>query len=287
MSYILEAIKKADLKRKIGNVPDIHSDHDVHLSEPTQRATWPYIVAIALFFNAGLIAWWLHSPPSPTPSHIEELAKKVQTPVIPETPSKDGPLIKVDNPILTQAPPTNIIPSTHHAADTASGLAPLLDPKLPTQKVIIAATPETLSERIGEITHSLANKTAVEKAPKSNLENQLPKQTQLDDNVTNKTTENELDDITESETIAEPDRPVFDIKKVPLLYQLPESVQKDIPEIKISFHSYRYRPGSRLVRINGRIMREGKKITKDLILEKIIPSGVVLLFKNKRFRVGL
>ncbi len=67
MSYILDAIKKADQKRKLGTVPDVQTEHEVPLDEP-RRPGWLYGLAAILIVNAVGIGWWLWSgAPAKTP----------------------------------------------------------------------------------------------------------------------------------------------------------------------------------------------------------------------------
>jgi general secretion pathway protein B len=51
MSYILDALKKADQERTAGNVPDLET---VHGHEPATRKSsrWPWILAVLFLFNA-------------------------------------------------------------------------------------------------------------------------------------------------------------------------------------------------------------------------------------------
>ena len=55
MSYILDALKKADQERAAGNVPDLET---VHLHEPTVRKhyRWLWILAALFIFNGVLVA---------------------------------------------------------------------------------------------------------------------------------------------------------------------------------------------------------------------------------------
>lgn len=55
MSYILDALKKADQERAAGNVPDLET---VHLREPTVRKhyRWLWILAALFIFNGVLVA---------------------------------------------------------------------------------------------------------------------------------------------------------------------------------------------------------------------------------------
>ncbi|MEZ5542036.1 MAG: general secretion pathway protein GspB [Pseudomonadota bacterium] len=56
MSYILEALKKADRERNLGEVPDLDA---AHWGERNHRRTgyWPWLAAALLLANAGLLAY--------------------------------------------------------------------------------------------------------------------------------------------------------------------------------------------------------------------------------------
>lgn len=67
------------------------------------------------------------------------------------------------------------------------------------------------------------------------------------------------------------------------LRQLPASVRKSLPEIRITSHLYK--KDSPLVSINGRIMSAGVNLDNGLYLEEITPDGVIMVFRNHRFFV--
>jgi len=58
MSYILEALKKAEQASEYGQVPGIDSLHDQAPQRPTRR--WPWVLVAVLLLNALFIAglWW-------------------------------------------------------------------------------------------------------------------------------------------------------------------------------------------------------------------------------------
>jgi len=58
MSYILEALKKADRERNLGDVPDLESAHWGVRKTPNS-SRWPWVVAILLLFNAALLIYML------------------------------------------------------------------------------------------------------------------------------------------------------------------------------------------------------------------------------------
>ena len=62
-------------------------------------------------------------------------------------------------------------------------------------------------------------------------------------------------------------------------------MQKELPSISIKGHIYSDNPSSRMVNINGHIMREGEEIADDLRIDEITLSGVILTYKDVRFRI--
>ncbi len=58
MSYILEALKKAEQKSEKGGIPSLLS-HPRATDRKSGRM-WFYPLIAALFLNAGMIFWWVH-----------------------------------------------------------------------------------------------------------------------------------------------------------------------------------------------------------------------------------
>ncbi|UTW12199.1 general secretion pathway protein GspB [Marinobacterium rhizophilum] len=73
---------------------------------------------------------------------------------------------------------------------------------------------------------------------------------------------------------------------LPFRRQLPVDVQRSLPELVFSVHIYSADPASRRVKIGERMMREGQRITPQLRLEEIIPKGVILSYEDYRFRMN-
>lgn len=80
MSYILEALRKAERERSLGQVPTLEAKSDV--SAETPRQLWPWLLAGALVVNAIVLALWLWSPR--TPDGAESLPAPVAQAVVPE-----------------------------------------------------------------------------------------------------------------------------------------------------------------------------------------------------------
>jgi general secretion pathway protein B len=64
---------------------------------------------------------------------------------------------------------------------------------------------------------------------------------------------------------------------------LPFSVRKALPELRLSMHVYATDPAQRFVILNDSRIGEGDKTTDDVFVREIRPDGVILEFQNQRF----
>ncbi len=69
--------------------------------------------------------------------------------------------------------------------------------------------------------------------------------------------------------------------------ELPLAIQREIPAMSIPVHTYSSTPKERIVAINGRLLQEGEYLAPGLKLEQIAPNGVIFSYKNYLFRQGL
>jgi len=65
--------------------------------------------------------------------------------------------------------------------------------------------------------------------------------------------------------------------------ELPFSVRKALPELRLSMHVYASDPAQRFVVLNDSRIGEGDKTTDDVFVREIRPDGVVLEFQGQRF----
>lgn len=72
--------------------------------------------------------------------------------------------------------------------------------------------------------------------------------------------------------------------RVPSLRELPESIQRDIPELKVGGYIYADKPADRSVIINNRLLREGDEAAPGVTLERMQQHGMILRYKEYRFR---
>ncbi len=298
MSYILEAIKKADQKRKLGSVPDVHT---VHEGPPpiAKRLVWPYVLAAALFVNSALIFWWIQpwsakAPPNRSASR-QVVAKHIaEAPAAPSKTPDNGQTAKVEIPAAKLA----VLPEVaSQAATSAEGQIPpdgdeSVPPKIEVIPVADKLPAETVAaesandEPAGTADSGIEDGEKVAASPLESLDS-MADHPQIIERIGGQplpdTDYGEIDLKTEQKRQQEKEK----LAKIPYLHRLPADFQKDIPEIHISFHSYYYKPAKRLVSINGRIFREGEELKKGLKLEEITPGGIVLSYKDVSFRIKI
>ncbi len=70
---------------------------------------------------------------------------------------------------------------------------------------------------------------------------------------------------------------------MPLYYELPFNVRKDLPTLTVSMHVYAAVPEQRFVVIDGERKVEGEAIKEGLTLREIRSDGIVLEFRGQKF----
>ena len=77
MSYILEALKKADQERDIGAVPNLATPHETQ-RPPARSHRWLWVVALLLVMNVALAVMLLKNRQADAPV-TEQIATERQT----------------------------------------------------------------------------------------------------------------------------------------------------------------------------------------------------------------
>jgi general secretion pathway protein B len=116
MSYILEALKKADQERDIGAVPDLATSHEAKHPQP-RSYRWPWIIAALLSVNVVLVVMLLKDKDAEVPVQAQvpleqtsvpindQLVQPVQQTVeapISEVPTPEKPVLPKNEPILSK-----------------------------------------------------------------------------------------------------------------------------------------------------------------------------------------
>ncbi len=280
MSFILDALKKLEHKRQQDSVPHLSTIHTHDLHKPAKRPFWPYLLLAALVLNAGILLAWI----APWNAKSDEMA------VV----SSVNHNQEQENAQELQEAPEVIEPETVSANNTIKDKTVIdnIQNDITLKPEPAAPTPsETVEESISaqmenrEIHSSTQlqdnDQTAsLELTPSVQELESLRDQIKLELEVAG--TNNEI-----TETAPGINNKSDDIAKRDImeLSELPSEIRKDIPDISIFGHIYSGEPSSRLVNINGSIIREGETVTRNLKVTEITTTGVVFDYQGLHFKV--
>lgn len=279
MSLILEALKKSEQQRRLGEAPTFGTP------APLARRRRTLLPLLALMIVAVLgIGWWLrHTPPAANDATPPRPAAPVaaatppvdatrQTPA--QTPAKSNPKPAATKPATTKpatqppvAPPVLPMPTT----DRPGSVAPL--PAMPVATAPVAAPGEAVASGAGAphpagpAVAGPAAPTTAAPTPPSGAPPTKPA---------------EASAVPESKPIA-PKRPAPAAPVLPTVWDLPYSTRKDIPELALTMHVYSDQATDRFVVIKGERHVEGDDLGEGVMLREITPDGMVLEFKGQRF----
>ena len=250
MSYILDALKKSDKQRQKGVVPGVLTVQDVAVPEPRSRLVWPYVAAAVLLLNAGLFVWLLAPWRTKSPAIVGQ-------PTIHER----------ANDVKDEVPKTamnekkeareNERAAAKHVSASVKGPAPVATddkPEAQNNGTSIETVPSEPADQRG-----IPAPTPAQVPPGQPASGPKPVEAKIPP------AENKICGIAE----------------------LPASIQQSLPAFTISAHIYSNDPASRMVKINGQMMREGQDLAAGLKLEEISPNGVIFQYQSYRFRIGL
>ncbi len=248
MSYILDALKKAEHQREIGNVPGIGSTHESAGIAGARR--WVWILLAVLLLNAVLLALilWPESAsksrpasasapaeiatrrqvsPPPPPEHEFEWREGVDQPVRPQQPRVSRDASEVISPPPVPLTPLRPLPPLSEPVDSAA------------PKVTEFTDPVVAERQMAGTVPAAAAVTA------SAGDDNLPVWPQVSD-------------------------------------QLFREINSDL---HLDVHVYSDQPQERFVLINMRKLHEQEQLQEGPVLDAITPDGVILSFRGQRFRM--
>ncbi len=126
MSYILEALRRAQNERERGQVPGLHAQPARHVAEPAPHAgvavPWPVFLAVAGVLVVGLAVWWWRTGTAPAPA--APMASVTVSATAAAQPSRPVPAAAL--PVVVSAPavPAPRVPAPAVAPAVATAAAP-------------------------------------------------------------------------------------------------------------------------------------------------------------------
>jgi len=282
MSYILEALKKAQAERQIGNTPTIHAPTlaSVPAGQGARSKRTPVIVAMALMVAAiaGLATMLVrqqsaaNQPVAPgAPAAAASAAAAAPTvpaeAVVPAAPRD------VSAPDLAGAVPATATQGAAQQAPVAMATAPARADASPSQRSASApaSIPRTADARGAQ--H--------EATPAAAETPQLQPKKQTGDTA-------RVADVAQAVPIPPPPpAPAPVEEQVQSLRELPEPIQRAIPQVTLGGYMYSKNPADRLLLIDKVLRREGEEVAPGLILDKLQPKQAIFSFRGYRYRVPL
>lgn len=260
MSYILDALKKSERERKKGTVPDpLAVQYSFSQEKKRSRKYWPYLLLIALVINAGAIyVFWFGQDQANRmdgafgPSEKVSVVESKRTPAgLAGTANDEVSHVAKENKPGTEKPSGQpVSPST----------ALQQSHEAPAGSVITVP---------GNRTHS-GNAEKAHETAQAESHKQLPS------------------DISSSEQ--KPEAPVVPAPlpdKIYSMNELPLAIQQNLPAFSISAFLYSDDTAARMVRVNGKMLREGDILAEGLKLDEIRQNELIFSYQNYRIRLGI
>jgi len=266
MSYILDALKKADAEREQGRVPGLHTPMaNLEADLPPlggRPPAWVMGLGAVLVLAALGSAWWWTRP------------------VATATPASE-PVQPDPRPVLAQAPQTAPTPLPPTVTTPVTPTAPILT-QAPTPS--LAATPTPLSARsvsATPVTPSPARAQAAAPTPQTEMRSPVvtPPQT-----VSPAPAATPAKPSTRAPIHVDPATTTS--TQVPNLAELPEDVRRSLPALTVSGAMYSDQPASRMLLINNRVFHEGDQPVAGLVLEEIRLKSAVFRYRGTRYAVS-
>lgn len=259
MSYILDALKKAESERHLGTIPNLHTAQPANIAPPAGMRSsgagpWPWVVALAAL-TAALVALAWFKPWQPAPDSA----------VLPATAAL--PFQPAAAPVETSPVPA---PPPSSSVLSSSATPP-----------VVAAPAKDAEEKPAKKKPQPAKQPAEKKPEEKKLEEK-----ELAQAAPSRQQKKEPKPTPDQTQPQERDVELASEQRAVTLHELPAAIQGEIPALNITGYIYSPNKADRTVLINKKLLREGDQIAPDFILERLTPTGMVLNYKGHRYRRG-
>lgn len=247
MSYILDALRRADSERERASIPGLHTQPvpqgsaDAKSSPGTRPWVWLALGVVVVLAGQGLGRWLMHDDQPPGPAQ-----------------APPGPW-----PGTSQPPPLSGLSQAVAlpAGETLDAAAPR--PLGVPGTSGTSGTPGTLGNPPAEPgTVPPAEPTLLEPPPLPEVPRKPPPAKPKPDTAP---------------AAAEP--------RIYTPNELPDEIRRSLPALQIGGSVYSEDPASRFLMVNGQLLHENDKPAADLVLERIELKSAVLSYKGYRYRI--
>jgi len=291
MSYILEALKKAQAERQLGSAPDIHAPAPSHAPVAAANASRkPLLIGlsagIVIAGIAGALAWRAQAPAAPAAvlaSNGPAPGTRAPAAPLPSPAPAPAPAPASEAAALPPAPAAMALaqraaPATGQVMTPATEVPAAAPAAAPLPRQARSATPaaETPAPR--------ALPSAAEPAPRKPAQPERaaaplgasPEAVYLPAPA--------LARAPDPAPAARAPEPAEDNLRT--LQQLPEALQREVPRVSVGGYIYSPNPADRLLLVDKMLRREGDELAPGLVLERLLPKYAVMNYRGTRYRVA-
>lgn len=259
MSYILDALKKAERDRHPAVVPTPATVHRTPVPPARRRRLWPWIAGAVIVVNVGVWLWLLRPAPSVHDGALVSVTRVPATspaPAAPEHAARARPVEPVATPDALDKAAVAVAPS--QAPPSATRSAPSVPLSRLEQNPDAAPLAETKPAHVTSA-GATAPRSALPPKPKTAPE--------------------------KSPSPAVDSAPVKPLERDPATP--PASQELPVPQevfanLHLQVHVYSEVPAERRVFINNQKYVEGQRIDANLVVESITSDGVFVSYQGKR-----
>lgn len=293
MSYILEALKKADAAREREReaVPGLHSRHDHALpDEPDERGQAPsaartpwlvggivggVVIAAALFWLLGR-----SGPDAPMAGEARPMPMHGQ---VGEAPPPPGGVAQVPAPMM----PPQVLP--HDPVTTsvpgASAQAPMAPPAATNAPAPLAQPPVAAQTPAAQSARPTAPQPAVVNAPPPATTATTAREpssgtAQVPATTNARTTPPSQDPLRVDPSLREVGPKVVSVQ------ELPDDIRRELPQLSVGGAMHSDVAANRMLVLNGGVFREGDQPVPGVVLEEIRLKSAVLRYKGHRYSIS-
>ncbi|MGD2127963.1 MAG: general secretion pathway protein GspB [Lysobacterales bacterium] len=267
MSILLDALKKSEEQRRIGQTPNIHSAAVEPPGSGGNAPRWIPVamVAASVILMAG-IGWLQLRAPEELPSAAEPHMTVQETgdaaDKSPTEGRKSGAKPRRSMPVAAVPNHTRTPVETYSGNDKpAPGASPTPEPARSSTRTQVSENFRTFEAEPAENAASDQQAPATAPEPKASASRRLASKTQP-----------------EAQTAPAALEPIS-------YWQLPQSVRDDLPELRITVLVFADKPEDRFLLVNGQRLVEKDEIPGGVVLDEIRRDGAVFQYRKYRFLV--
>ena len=259
MSYILDALKRAQAERGRGSVPGLHTQSVTMPSakETPERSSGnrgAWLIAGAAGVAALALAWLQFGPKGATHQPVVVAQAPAAVPAPAPAPAPAPSPVATPEPVPTPAPAPVVVKSDAPAPIEIDVTPPPPPPPAP---------PKPVAQQIPAPAPAAAKRDEAARQPK------LPATAPADAAPAH--------NAAPAPVAAAPSAPVYNVAN------LPPAVREQLPSLQLAGITYSTNPKYRMVIVNGQVLHEGDSAGPGLVLERIENARTIWAFRGYRY----